>query len=221
MRRAAAAKKVFAYDEALEMLAHARECAQALARTDEITSSDLTKIDESMGDAALAQGNVSAAVEHYERALSSALDPIRQNAVRAKAGEAYVISGDPRGLEHAERALAELDAGQHPREVATARMIVARYRHLEGKLEEAVDAYPAAIELAEQDRRRRPAEPDLLVPRRLTPAPGSLRRVGCSLRALRRDRRAVRRSGGETAGIRVPVGERLLPGLVETRDRLR
>jgi tetratricopeptide (TPR) repeat protein len=143
-RAARAALSVFAWEEAIEMLERARECAEALERGDE-----MLRIDEAMGDAALASGDFPAATEHYERAIAASSGaPDVRNRLRGKVGEAYVVSGDPRGEEHVRRALDELDSERLPREAVQAMMIQARYRHLRGELEEAAEIYLKAIEIA-------------------------------------------------------------------------
>jgi len=144
-RRAAdAAARVYAWDEALEMLARARECAEGLGRGDE-----LARLDEAMGDVAWASGDVTGAAQIYERALAISGDSVRRNALRGKAGEMYATFGDPRGLEHVRAALAELDPGRRPRETAQAMMIEARYLHLRGELDRAAALYGEAARLAE------------------------------------------------------------------------
>jgi tetratricopeptide (TPR) repeat protein len=152
-RAADAARRVFAWNEALEMLGRARECADVLEREEEAL-----RIEEAMGDAAWAGGDLGAAAAHFERVLSAVSDPDRRNALRSKAGEVYVVSGDPRGLEHVRTALAELDRSRLPRETAHATMIQARYHHLAGELQRAAETYRPAIELAEAA-----GDPDLLV----------------------------------------------------------
>ncbi len=143
-RAAGSALRVFAWDEALELLGRARECAEALEREQEIA-----RIDEAMGDTAWASGDVAGAAEHYERALAAVDDPQHRADLRGKAGEVYVTAGDSRGLRHVRAALAEPDAGSRPRETAHALMVEARYLHIEGKLKEAAEVYGRAIELAE------------------------------------------------------------------------
>jgi tetratricopeptide (TPR) repeat protein len=143
-RAALAALAVFAWEEAATMFERARECAEALERKDEVLL-----IDEAMGDAASSAGNYPAAIMHYERAIAGAASEADiRNRVRSKVGEAYVVSGDSRGEEHARRALHDLDPAQLPRETARAMMIQARYRHLRGELEQAASIYLEAIELA-------------------------------------------------------------------------
>ncbi len=144
-RAAEAACRVFAFDEALALLHRARDCAEALGRVEEVA-----RIDELRGDAASAQGDLIAAAEHYERALAATGDADRRNALRAKAGDVYVSSGDPRGLEHVRAALAEIDPERRPADACRARMVEARYLHLQGHLDQAVERYLPAIELAER-----------------------------------------------------------------------
>jgi predicted ATPase/predicted Ser/Thr protein kinase len=142
-RAAEAARRVFAWDEALEMLARARECAEALERED-----DVQRIDEAIGDASWARGDSTAAAERFERVIAVTRDPKRLNRLRCKVGELYVAAGDRRGLEHVLQALRELDPERHPRDTANAMMIEARYAHIDGKLALAAEQLERAIELA-------------------------------------------------------------------------
>jgi tetratricopeptide (TPR) repeat protein len=143
-RAAGSALKVFAWDEAMAMFERARECAEALARADAVL-----RIDEAMGDAALASGDIPAATESYERAIASAGAPDARNRLRGKAGEAYAVSGDLRGEEHVRKVLEDLDADRFPRELVRAMVIEGRYRHLRGELERAAAIYREAIARAE------------------------------------------------------------------------
>ena len=145
-RAAEAAITVFAYDEAQAMLARARECAEALGR-----ESEVARIDERMGEASLARGDVNGAIERFERALAAAGDDAAWNRLRTKLGEAYVVSGDGRGLEHVCAALAELDPVRQAKETAHALTIEARYSHLRGELQRAAATYRRAIEMAERE----------------------------------------------------------------------
>lgn len=143
---AEAAVGVFAYDEALEMYHRARECAEALE-----LSEDVIAIDERMGGAVFSSGDMLRAIEHYERALAATGDADRKNALRCKIGEAYVVSGDPRGREVIRRTLGALDPDRQPRVATAAMMVDARYRHLAGDLEQALDLYQRAETLLEPD----------------------------------------------------------------------
>ncbi|MEZ5316562.1 MAG: AAA family ATPase [Vicinamibacterales bacterium] len=144
-RAAEAASGVFAWDEALAMLARARDCAAALDRAD-----DVARLDEAAGDAAMAQADLTVSAGHYERALAESRDPSQRNRVRAKLGEVYSTSGDLRGLAHAQRALVELDPRRRPHETARAMLVEGRYRHLRGDLQGAVDSYRPAVAIAEE-----------------------------------------------------------------------
>ena len=58
-RAADAACRVFAYDEALEMLGRARDCALSADRADGAArTGNLVRIDAALGDAAFARGDV-------------------------------------------------------------------------------------------------------------------------------------------------------------------
>jgi tetratricopeptide (TPR) repeat protein len=142
-RAADAARRVFAWDEALAMLSRARECAEALGRSPEVA-----RIDEAMGDIAHAAGNLAAA-GHYERALAATTDADRRHALRCKAADVYVVAGRTEGLDHVRHLLAEVDPERAPHTAARAMMLDARYMHLAGRLPEAAERYRSAVALAE------------------------------------------------------------------------
>jgi len=144
-RRAARnAVMVFAHDEALKFLEHARESAEALHR-----SGDVAAIDEEIGDIHDARGVIPAAVESYERALAEAATREARAALKVKVGNAYVPIGDPRGLARLEEALAELDPQTQTNALALATALVGRYYHYRTDHRKAIEFLERARKLAE------------------------------------------------------------------------
>jgi len=144
-RRAARnAVAVFAHDEALQFLEHARESAEALHRPDEVAA-----IDEEIGDIHEARGVIPAAVESFERALAQAPTPQRRAALKVKVGNALVPIGDPRGLARLEEALAELNPETQTNALALATALVGRYYHYRTEHRKAIEFLERARKLAE------------------------------------------------------------------------
>ncbi|HEY2970311.1 MAG TPA: AAA family ATPase [Casimicrobiaceae bacterium] len=144
-RRAAQnAERVFAHDEALKFLEQARESAEALNRVD-----DVATVDEAIGDIHEARGLIQPAVESYERALSGATGREARAALKAKAGNAYVPVGDPRGLAYLEEAVAELDPKTQTNALALATALLGRYYHYRTEHRKAIEFLERARQLAE------------------------------------------------------------------------
>ncbi|HSS70102.1 MAG TPA: AAA family ATPase [Casimicrobiaceae bacterium] len=144
-RRAARnAVMVFAHDEALKFLEHARESAEVLHRPGEVAA-----IDEEIGDIHDARGVIPAAVESYERALAEATTRETRAALKVKVGNAYVPIGDPRGLARLEEALAELDPQTQTNALALATALVGRYYHYRTEHRKAIEFLERARQLAE------------------------------------------------------------------------
>ncbi|NNE44530.1 MAG: AAA family ATPase, partial [Gemmatimonadetes bacterium] len=143
-RAADSAAKVFAWNEAVDMLQRARDCAEALERP-----ADAIALEERIGDMAFTQGEHAAAIASFERAFRAEADPDRKNALRAKCAEACVAASNPRGRAFARTVMEELDPERHPHAVARAMTAEARYRHVEGDLEDALALYREAVPLAE------------------------------------------------------------------------
>jgi class 3 adenylate cyclase/tetratricopeptide (TPR) repeat protein len=143
-RAARSAERVFAHDEALKFLEQARESADALHR-----SADVAAIDEQMGDIHEARGVIHLAVACYERALASTPAREARAALKTKAGNAYVPTGDPRGLAYLEEALVELDPITQTNALALATALVGRYYHYRADPKRAIEFLERARALAE------------------------------------------------------------------------
>ena len=127
MRAAGDAATLFAYSDSLRLYEQARDCAEALGRTDE-----LPMIDTAVGDVYSLKGEPLSAAEHYELALAATRDPGEQLRLRCLIGEAFVIVGDLRALTYLEDAKTSLDPETQPAEFARATMIEGRFHHFHG-----------------------------------------------------------------------------------------
>jgi tetratricopeptide (TPR) repeat protein len=145
MQAAADAATLFAYSDSLRLYDRARDCAEALGRTDE-----LPKIDAAMGDVFYRKGEPLKAAGAYERALTAIDDPAVATPIKCKIGESYVLIGDARALTFLEEAKASLDPKTQPTEVARATMIEARFHHYHGQSGKAAELLLQAIEPAER-----------------------------------------------------------------------
>jgi len=144
LRRAADnARRVFAHDEALKFLEQARESAEALQRDEEIAA-----VDEQAGDVHDARGAIPLVIERYEQALARTRAPAARAALKAKVGNAYVPTGDPRGLAMLTEAVAELDPVTQTDALAHSIALIGRYHHYRAEPRKAVEYLERALELA-------------------------------------------------------------------------
>ena len=134
---AAEAQRMFVYDEALAAYGRALECAEALGLPDQQLA-----LEEEMGRICQLAGNGLAALEHFERALAQAADPVVRARLQCEAATSLVTVGDERGLVYLQDSRAVLDPEQHPVATANAMLVEGRFRHLRG-------GHRAAIELCE------------------------------------------------------------------------
>jgi tetratricopeptide (TPR) repeat protein len=145
MQAAADAATLFAYTDSIRLYEQARDCAEALGRTDE-----LLKIDTALGDVYSLKGEPVNATEHYERALAAVDDPAEQLRLKCLIGEAYVVVGDARALTYIEEAKTTLDREAQPAEFARATMIEARFHHYHGQSGTAAELLLQAMGPAER-----------------------------------------------------------------------
>lgn len=137
------ALRVFAYDEAIAAYSRAAECAHTLSRVDEEA-----ELEDATGKACMISGNLVPAIEHFERALALAKDPLTRARLQTESASALVALGDPRVLEYVRSALEVLDPVAQPIETATAMMIEGRYHHLAGRHRKAAEILEAGVVLA-------------------------------------------------------------------------
>ncbi|MGD8396538.1 MAG: protein kinase, partial [Candidatus Eiseniibacteriota bacterium] len=137
------AERVYAHDEAIECLARARECAEELEDTE--VSRD---IEERLAAVHAARGDSDATARHLEQALARCQAPSERLALQARIGEAYASTGDPRGPEYLEEAIAGLDPDRQPLELARATAMMGRFHHYAGDHRRSAELIGRAIELA-------------------------------------------------------------------------
>lgn len=140
---AAAAQKVFAYDEAIVALGRALECAESLGLPGE-----RAELEEAIGNAYVLRGDLVPACEHFERALALTEEPERRARLQCRAASSLVSNGDPRGLEYLRSALEVLDPEKDPVTVALALALQGRFHHLAGRHRPAIELMLRAAALS-------------------------------------------------------------------------
>ena len=138
------AQRVFAFDEAIAAYGRARDCAEALGLVDEQIEQE-----ESMGMVYMLHGETILAGEHFERALALATDQSTRVRLQCQAAASLVTTGDTRGLEYLREALQVLDPVADPIETANALATEARFHHLAGRHQKAIEILKRAAELVE------------------------------------------------------------------------
>src|SRR6185436_12483275 len=141
---AEAAEKIYAHEEALAHYERARECAEALERRDA-----LGQIEEGIGQVYGLRGDQKASLEHFDRAIALADDAATRALRQMRAGEICTRTGDPRGPEYLNAALASLDTEKQANARASCIGMLGRYRHHAGEPGEAVTLLEEAFRIAE------------------------------------------------------------------------
>jgi tetratricopeptide (TPR) repeat protein len=144
MRAADHAERVFANEEALGFLNRARECAEALKRTD--TQSE---IHERMATVHQRKSAFAEAIQEYERAAAFAGSNTRRAGLKVRIGNVYTFTGDTRALPYLEGALRELDPARQANDLALATALIGRFHHYRGQHNTAVEFLERARQLAE------------------------------------------------------------------------
>jgi tetratricopeptide (TPR) repeat protein len=139
---AAEAERVFAFEEAIAAYGRARDCAEVLGLTEEQLAQE-----EAIGKAFMMHGETIAAAEHFERALALAADPATRVRLQCLVAASLVTTGDQRGQEFLREALEVLDPVANPLETANALTTEARFHHLAGRHNKAIELLQRAVEL--------------------------------------------------------------------------
>lgn len=136
------AERVFAYDDAIAAYISARDCAQALGLVQEEL-----EVEEAIGKRYWAHGEMIPAGEHFERALSLAVEPAVRARLQCEAAGSLVALGDQRGVQYVHEALAVLSPETNPLGTANALSIEGRFHHLAGRHKEAIELLERAASL--------------------------------------------------------------------------
>jgi hypothetical protein len=144
LRAADQAERVFAHEEALGFLNRARECAEALKRTD--TQSE---IHERIAGVHERKGAFAESIQEYQRAAALAGPTPRRAALKARIGNVHTYTGDTRGLPYLEEALRELDPVHQANELALTTALIGRFHHYRAQHHQAIEFLERARQLAE------------------------------------------------------------------------
>ena len=138
------ARKVFAQEEALGYLDHAREAADDLGQLNQMVAIDIV-----IGQVHRDHGTWLLAADAYLRALDRTTDFSERARLKALVGEAYMHPGDQRGLPYLEAAVSELSAVDQAGELAMAWASLGRYHHYATAHVKAIEYLNRACILAE------------------------------------------------------------------------
>ena len=143
-RAAAEAERVFAIDEVVAAYSRARDCAEALSLV-----AEQLELEEAIGKTYLLHGDLIPAGEHFEAAMKLTEDSFVRARLQTEAASSLVATGDPRGIDYLHEALKVLDPVQNPLEMAAALAHEARFHHLAGRHQQAIDLLRRAVELTD------------------------------------------------------------------------
>ena len=140
LQAAEQARKLYAWDEAVQFLTTARECALGLEQPDEVTRLDAL-IGATYGD----KGDFREGIAAYQLALDATRDPTERINLKIRLGDMYTMVGDNRAVEILNETIAEIDPQTQRLELAAAWSQLARHWHYASQ-------YSRAIELLDQAR---------------------------------------------------------------------
>ena len=141
---AEAAEQVYAHEEALAHYDRARECAEALERADA-----RGEIEQGIGVVHGARGDFPASLASFDRAIGLATDAPTRALRQMMAGEVCTRTGDPRGPDYLNAALAALDPVTQANARAATIGHLGRYHHYAGDPAEALRLLQEAFRIAE------------------------------------------------------------------------
>ncbi|HMK07934.1 MAG TPA: protein kinase, partial [Anaerolineales bacterium] len=134
LQAAEQARQLYAWDEAVQFLDTARECALGLGRPDEVARLDAL-IAATYGD----KGQFRDAITAYLRALEGAVDPRERARLKIGLGDMYTMIGDSRALAVLTETIAELDPQTQRQELASARAQLALHYHYAAQYDRAIE----------------------------------------------------------------------------------
>ncbi len=110
-----------------------------------------SRLEEAIGNAALASGDTLRATVHFDRALELANNPRDRARIQCQAASSLVTTGDQRGLDYVREALQVLDPETDAMATANALAIEGRFQHLAGQQHEAIALLERAASLATRE----------------------------------------------------------------------
>ena len=140
LQAAEQARKLYAWDEAIQFLTTARECALGLEQANEVA-----RLDALMGATYGDKGQFRDAIAAYRRALDATIEPGERINIQLRLADMYTMVGDSQALAILDQTIAELDPETQPWELASARAQLARHYHYASQ-------YTRAIQLLDQVR---------------------------------------------------------------------
>src|SRR5262249_982254 len=143
-RAARRATRVYATDEAMLHLKHAREAAEGLE-----DRAHLLDIDIQIGELCSIRGEYPQGIQALERALSMQPDARQAAVIHGEIGNLYTQMSDARGLQHLEIALAGLDPVTQAGRRAEALSRVGRFHHYQAEHRKSIEYYEQARAIAE------------------------------------------------------------------------
>ena len=145
LQAAEQARKLYAWDEAIQFLTTARECALGLEQSDEVV-----RLDALMGATYGDKGQFLEAIAAYQRALDATVEPRERVSLNIHLAEMYTWVGDNRALAILNQTIEELDPATQPLELASARALLARHYHYASQFSRAIELLNQVLPVLEE-----------------------------------------------------------------------
>jgi tetratricopeptide (TPR) repeat protein len=145
LQAAEEARRLYAWDEAVQFLGTARECALALNQPDEVARLDAL-VGATFGD----KGQFRDAITAYQRALDATVQPQERVRLKIQLADMYTMIGDSRVLAILNETIAELDPAAQRIELAAARAQLARHYHYASDFHRALELLDLARPVLEE-----------------------------------------------------------------------
>ncbi len=139
------ARKLYAWDEAIQFLTTARECALGLEQADEVA-----RLDALMGATYGDKGQFLEAIAAYRRALDATVEAGERISLQLRLADVYTMVGDDRGLAILNQMIEELEPATQPLELASARSQLARHYHFAAQFSRAIELLNQALPVLEK-----------------------------------------------------------------------
>jgi tRNA A-37 threonylcarbamoyl transferase component Bud32/tetratricopeptide (TPR) repeat protein len=139
------ARRLYAWDEAIQFLGTARECALALEQPGEVA-----RLDAWIAGTYRDEGQFREAIAAYQRALQATVDPAEHTRLRLRLADVYTTVGDSRAPAILDELIAELDPQVQRLELADARAQLARVYHYASDFSRALELLDRARPVLEE-----------------------------------------------------------------------